>query len=286
MFKRIGIVAKPGEVRIRELLKTLIDYLQRRCLDIAIDGNCALLLNDTLLQPLKTPLTGQNCDLIISIGGDGTLLHAAHMIADYKVRLLGINVGHVGFLTDLSPQEFTECLDAILAGHYLEENRMVLTSQVLREGTIIHQNDALNDVVIQKWNIARLITLDTYINDTFVHSQRSDGVIVSTPTGSTAYALSGGGPILHPSLDAVILVPICPHTLSNRPLVVAGNSRIEIMLRTHEIDHARLTCDGEVRCELAPRDRVLVEKAKHSVHLIHPAAHDHFATLRAKLQWG
>lgn len=285
MFKSIGLVAKPGDVKILETLKTLIGYLQRRGVDIAIDANCAELLEGTALKP-KTPLIGHSCDLIISIGGDGTLLHAAHLIASYEVRLLGIHAGHLGFLTDISPHEITIRLDEIFAGHYLEENRMVLSSEVIRGGETVAQNDALNDVVIQKWNIARLITLDTYINDTFVHSQRSDGIIASTPTGSTAYALSGGGPLLDPLLDAVVLVPICPHTLSNRPLVVAGDSQIEIIVGTREVDHARLTCDGDIRCELAPSDRVLIKKADHCIHLIHPAGHDHFATLRAKLQWG
>jgi NAD+ kinase len=285
MFKRIGLVAKPGDVKIRETLRTLIGYLQRRGVDIAIDAHGAELLEDTAFKP-KTPLIGHSCDLIISIGGDGTLLHAAHLIASYEVRLLGIHAGRLGFLTDIPPHEVTKHLDEILAGHYLEENRMVLSCEVLRAGETLRQNDALNDVVIQKWNIARLITLDTYINDTFVHSQRSDGIIVSTPTGSTAYALSGGGPILDPLLDAVVLVPICPHTLSNRPLVVAGDSQIEIIVGTREVDDARLTCDGDIGCELAPGDRVLIKKAEHCIHLIHPAGHDHFATLRAKLQWG
>ncbi|MEE9552558.1 MAG: NAD(+) kinase, partial [Gammaproteobacteria bacterium] len=141
-------------------------------------------------------------------------------------------------------------------------------------------------VIIHKWNIARLVEYETYVDDIFVHKQRSDGFIVSTPTGSTAYALAGGGPILYPSLNALVLVPICPHTLTNRPIVIDGNSRVEIVVGSREIDNAKLTCDGDISCELAPGDRILVHKRDKNIRLLHPADHDHYNILRAKLQWG
>lgn len=285
MFRRVGLIAKPGDLKTREALATLINYLRRRNLEVVADPSCAELLEGPPFGVEIQPL-GDCRDLVIAIGGDGTLLRAAHIISSYDVRLLGINVGRLGFLTDISPHEIAERLDGILDGHYIEEERLILTSQVLRGAQAVSQQDAINDIVVQKWNVARLITLATYVDGKFVHTQRSDGIIVSTPTGSTAYALSGGGPILHPALNAIVLVPICPHTLSNRPIVVADASRIEILVGTHEDDHARLTCDGEIRCELAPGDRVVVEKSDRYIHLIHPAGHDHFATLRAKLQWG
>jgi NAD+ kinase len=283
MFKRVGLIVKPDDLNAAEAFRILVGYLQARNIDICFDSSCAEYLHD---QPGATakPLSN-GYDLVIVVGGDGTLLRAAHLISSYDIPLLGINCGHLGFLTDVAPDEIQDRLDTIFAGQYDEEARSILTTCVERSGLRLEQHDAVNDAVIQKWNVARLITLDTYINGLFVHSQRSDGIIVSTPTGSTAYALSGGGPILHPSLDAIALVAICPHALSNRPIVIAGNSRIEIVVNTRDPDHARLTCDGEIRCELEPGDRISVFKAARCIRLIHPRGHDHFATLRAKLQW-
>jgi NAD+ kinase len=227
-----------------------------------------------------------DCDLAIAIGGDGTMLKAAYLTCQYEIPLLGINRGRLGFLADIPADAIEEHLDAIFAGTYVEEERFLLTAEVLREGKSLLKSNAFNDVVLQKWNIARLIELEIYVDGNFVHRQRSDGVIVTTPTGSTAYALSGGGPILHPSLDALALVPICPHTLTNRPIVIDGNSLVEIVVSTREIDHVRLTCDGDITCEVAPGDRVRIQKKDKKIKLIHPQGHDHFSILRAKLQWG
>ncbi|MGH8583172.1 MAG: NAD(+) kinase [Gammaproteobacteria bacterium] len=283
MFKRIGLVAKPGDVRAREALRPLLDHLALRGIEVSVDRHAAALLENGQDHPEFTG--AERVDLVIAVGGDGTLLRAAHSVADPEVRLLGVNAGHLGFLTDISPDEIPERLDAILAGQYIEEPRMVLDSTVLRAGQVIERRAAINDVIVQKWNIARLITLDTYVDERFVHRQRSDGIIVATPTGSTAYALSCGGPILHPALEAIALVPLCPHALTNRPIVLPAASSIEIVVETREADQARLTCDGDPRCELAPGDRVRISKRPCGIHLIHPLGHDHFATLRAKLLW-
>ena len=285
MFKRIGIIAKEGDARIREALRSLVAFLQRRELEILLDQTSLEMLGD---HPGIDGAGGfpDSSELIIAVGGDGTLLSAAHMVSEREIRVLGINLGRLGFLADITPQEIPDTLGAILDGQYQEERRSLLAYRITRDGKVLQQDDAVNDVVVQKWNIARLIGFDTYIDGTFVHSQRSDGMIIATPTGSTAYALSGGGPILHPSLDAMVLVPICPHTLTNRPIVVDGNSRIEMVMGTRDIDHARLTCDGDIKQELIAGDRVLVHKSERSIRLIHPAGHNHFATLRAKLRWG
>lgn len=285
-FKRVGLIAKPDDPRVREILPPLIELLQDRGLDVVVDEICATLLGDTPPSQRFPDKPGNGPDLVITIGGDGTLLRAAHRLSDLGARLLGINLGQLGFLTDISPIEFKERLTEILQGDYIEEKRRILNCEVIRDQRKMAKHDAINDVVLHQWNTARLIRLDTYIDGNFVNSQRSDGMIVSTPTGSTAYALSGGGPILHPSLEAILLVPVCPHALSNRPIVVAGGSRIEVVVETHEHDHARLTCDGEVKFALSPGDRVTVELSDRCIHLIHPAGHDHFATLRAKLHWG
>ncbi|MGH8614662.1 MAG: NAD(+) kinase [Gammaproteobacteria bacterium] len=284
-FKRVGLIAKPNDRRVEPILLALFKLLRWRGVDIALDNTCADILQARHLE-LGSRDRGNSCELFITIGGDGTLLHAAHMRFDYEVRLLGINLGKLGFLADISPEEVNDRLGAILDGHYIDEKRTVLRCTVLRGAQNVARFDAINDTVIHHWNIARLIRLDTHINGTFVHSQRSDGIIIATPTGSTAYALSGGGPILHPSLDAILLVPVCPHTLSNRPIVVGGNSRIEIVVGTEQVGHARLTCDGDEGFDLAPQDRVIVERSDPHIHLIHPANHDYYATLRAKLNWG
>jgi NAD+ kinase len=229
---------------------------------------------------------GERCSLVIVVGGDGTLLRAARAMAGSTLPLVGINLGRLGFLVDISPDAIESCLDAILAGDYTEEPRCMLAA------TITHgtgQEDAyvaLNDVVIHRWNTARMIELETYIDGVFVNAQRSDGIIVSTPTGSTAYALSGGGPLLHPSLDALLLVPICPHTLSNRPLVVDGASRIEIRVCGFDQGNVRVTCDGQTDLSLEPDSRVVIGKAPRPLSLLHPRGYEYYEILRAKLGWG
>lgn len=285
MFERIGIIAKKGDTQIRDTLTSLVAFLGERRREVVVDDNCAQLLNGGSLGRWQPGLE-QGCDLVIAIGGDGTMLSAAQTVSEQAVRLLGINLGRLGFLADVSPDEINTVLARILDGEYEEEQRFLLHCELVRDGQVMTSARALNDVVVQKRNIARLIAFETYIDRRFVHSQRSDGMIVSTPTGSTAYALSGGGPILHPSLDAMVLVPICPHTLSNRPIVVQGNSQIEVVMGTRAIDRARLTCDGEIKHALAPGDSVRIRKAERPLLLVHPAGHDHYAVLRAKLHWG
>jgi len=225
------------------------------------------------------------CDLVIVVGGDGTLLKAARLLVDMDVRILGINLGRLGFLTDVSRHEMEARLDEIFAGRFQEESRFLLRAVVVRNGEETMHGDALNDVVLQKWNVARLIQFDTHIDGLFVTTQRADGLIVSTPTGSTAYALSGGGPILHPSLNAIALVPICPHTLSNRPIVVDAMSTVEIVVCDGQQTSAQLTFDGQTASALEPGDRVVIRRKDRPVRLIHPPDHDYFATLRTKLHW-
>ena len=286
MFRKIVLITNSGGAKIIETLRTVSAFLQSRGLDVMLDQSCAALLpNSGLRTVTDTELPGA-CDMAIAIGGDGTILKAARLLADHKIPLLGINRGHLGFLADIPAESVAEHLEQILAGNYVEDERFQLHCQVDRENKTIINSDAFNDVIIQRWNIAKLIQLTTYINGKLVNTQRSDGLIIASPTGSTAYALSGGGPILHPELDALVLVPICPHTLSNRPIVIAGDNTIEVVVGTPEIDNARLTCDGEIKCELAAGDRVIIRKKANKIRLIHPADHDHYNILRAKLNWG
>jgi NAD+ kinase len=286
MFKRVGLYAKKGDPKVGEMLSALLRCLLGHGIEPILDPHCAELLGAAVVKLETGTLDGRNCDLVIAVGGDGTLLNAARNLFDYKVRLLGVNLGHLGFLADLTPDQVPQGLEAILAGQFIEEPRSFLHCAVWRGDTCVAQSNALNDVSVQKWNTARLIALSTYIDGVFLHNQRSDGLIVSTPTGSTAYSMSGGGPILHPALNAVVVLPICPHTLTHRPIVVSAKSEIEIQINTREPDLAHLSCDGEDICMLAPGDRVRIRTPKDSIRLIHPADHDHYATLRAKLHWG
>ena len=286
MFKRISLITNSTAAEIVETVHALIDFLAQRGLEIELDECCAGIVTNKKLPVATTDTLGANSDLAIAIGGDGTMLKAARLICDRQIPLLGINRGRLGFLADIPANSIQQSLSEILKGRYSEDLRFMLHGEVYRNGKLISEGTALNDIVVQKWNVAKLIDFEIYVDGIFVHKQRSDGVIVSTPTGSTAYALSGGGPILFPSLDALVLVPICPHSLTNRPIVINGNSRIEIVVGTWEIHHARLTCDGDITMELESGDRVHIRKKDKKIRLIHPADHDHFSILRAKLRWG
>ncbi len=286
MFTTIALISNNEATEIKDTLSAVTNFLKSRKIKVILDEFCAELLPDAGFQAVNAEELAEHCTLGIAIGGDGTMLRAAHLLAGHDIPLLGINRGRLGFLADIPAEAIQVQLGQILDGDYVEDDRFQLHCRVTRGDAMILESDAFNDVVIQKWNIARLIELETYVDRSLVHSQRADGMIVASPTGSTAYALSGGGPIIHPALDALVLVPICPHTLSNRPIIIDGNSRVEIVVGTPEIDHARLSCDGEISCELATGDKVSVYKKDKKIRLIHPAHHDHFSILRAKLNWG
>ncbi len=286
MFNSIALITNYDADIIADTVKSVVDFLQKRNVEVILDEHSSGLLKASGLKTAHTEQDLKDCDLAIAIGGDGTMLRAARMLANLDIPLLGINRGRLGFLADIPADNVEENLAAILAGDFVEDERFQLHCQVRRHDDTEVESDAFNDVIIQKWNFAKLIELETYVDGKLVHTQRADGMIVASPTGSTAYALSGGGPILYPSLNALVLVPICPHTLSNRPLVIDGDSRIEIVVSDPEINHASLTCDGDITCRLSTGDRVIVQKKDKSMRLIHPANHDHFAILRAKLHWG
>lgn len=285
MFKTIALITNYDAEIILDTLKTVTNFLLSRKIEVLLDEHCSGLLPDTGCRLADTETLAKECDLAIAIGGDGTMLRAARTLADLDIPLLGINRGRLGFLADIPADSVEEHLEQILNGNYVEDERFQLHCQVDRHNKTILESDAFNDVIIQKGNVAKLIELETYVDGTFVHSQRSDGMIVASPTGSTAYALSGGGPILYPLLNALVLVPICPHTLSNRPIVIGGDSRVEIVVGQPE-DHANLTCDGEIRCDLEIGDRIVIYKKDKKIRLIHPPNHNHFSILRAKLNWG
>jgi NAD+ kinase len=286
MFERVGIIAKYADSEVRQALAATIAVLTARNCEIAIDENCATVNSDPTIRAVAEQEVVLARDLVIAIGGDGTLLRAAKLAFPSKAVVLGVNLGRLGFLTDLSPDQVPSSLNQILDGNYITEERVVLRAEIIRDGAVVESADGLNDVVIQKWNSARLIAFDTYVDGRFVFSQRSDGMIISTPTGSTAYSLSGGGPILHPQLNAMVLVPICPHSLTNRPIVLADTATIEIVMEAEYADESRLICDGEAMVQIRAGDNIRITRHQRTVHLIHPTGHDHFANLRAKLHWG
>lgn len=286
MFSTVGIISKPGDARVSRTLHDLVDFLAAHPVSVHLDPESARLLPGRDLPAMERDALGKTCELIVVVGGDGTFLSSARSLVDHEVRMLGINLGRLGFLTDLTPDDMLTGLSEVLSGEFVEDQRLLLELEVERDGAIAFRSRALNDVVLHKWNIARLIEFETFINGRLLNSQRSDGLIVATPTGSTAYALSGGGPILHPDLDAVVLVPICPHTLSSRPIVVHGSSRVEMHIGQTLVPEAQVTCDGQMGFAVSSGDRLTITRHPCALRLIHPPGHDHYATLRAKLHWG
>lgn len=283
-FKTVGLIGKP-EDGIAETLSTLYDFLSKRQYRVRVESRCVSLIRNAVPETRELAVMGEHCDLAVIVGGDGTLLTAARTLAAYNVPLIGVNMGRLGFLVDISPKEVLTKIEQILDGQFVAEERFLLQATILRDDQLIREQVAVNEVVLQRWITTGMIEFDTFINGIFLNSQRSDGLIVSTPTGSTAYALSGGGPILYPSLNAIVLVPINPHTMSNRPIVVDGNSEVEITFTDKKQISAQLTCDDISIPEIKKTDRVRIKKASKTMKILHPADYNFFDILRAKLNW-
>jgi len=230
-------------------------------------------------------MLGETCDLVIVVGGDGCLLGAARDLARYKVPLLGVNRGRLGFLTDILPSEVEDRISEVLDGEYTTDYRFLLEAQVKRDGQLIGESSALNDVVFHSGNSVKMLEFELFVDGDFVYRQRSDGLIVSTPTGSTAYALSGGGPIMHPRLDAIVLVPMFPHKLSSRPIVIDGNSEIKIFVPPTNEFRPLLNCDGQGGVVVDPGDWIYIRKRAHPLKLLHPRNHSFYEAYRSKLGW-
>ena len=286
-FKTIGIVGRPdGNAQIIDTLKHLIDYLDKRGLNIVLEEYVSDVLAGHSLPVCNHLTLGEMCDLAIVVGGDGSMLTAARALAKHKVPVVGINRGRLGFLTDIPPGELVQKLDEVFAGKFTTESRFLLTASIKNESGENQSGQALNDVVLSTGQSSRMIEFELYINDQFVYSQRSNGLIVSTPTGSTAYALSGGGPIMHPSLDAIVLVPMFPHTLTARPIVVDGNSEIKIIPGSLHDACPLISCDSHTNFTTAPGDEVYINKMSSTLTLIHPEQHGFYQACRSKLGWG
>ncbi|KTD34046.1 inorganic polyphosphate/ATP-NAD kinase [Legionella nautarum] len=285
-FKRVILYARQYRANegVTESLHRLVDFLQARKVDTFLDIDTATSF-DINLPILERNQMGHKQDLIVVVGGDGSLLSAARMAIKVNVPVIGINRGRLGFLTDITPNNIEGQLASVLAGEYEEEQRFLLYTRIHDGETIYFEGDALNDVVLGRGNETHLIEFDIIINQQFVCRYRSDGLILSTPTGSTAYALSAGGPIMHPQLNAMVLVPMFSHSLSSRPLVVDGEVKIDLKISTRNESDLRVSCDGHESRMVRPGQLVSVEKNAQKLRLLHPCDYHYYDTLRIKLGW-
>lgn len=284
-FQRVGIFSKPTGDDITESLQHICNFLEKRGHTIILETITAKRMPHTHFKTSPTNEIGSLCDLIIVIGGDGSLLKAARAIVDFKIPILGINRGNLGFLADIAMQNLEKSLEDILTGEYIEEQRTMLNAVIVQNNSRSEPHLALNDVVLHHGNIARLIEFEIFINDQFVVDQRADGVITSTPTGSTAYALSGGGPIVYPTLDVITLLPMFPHALNTRPIVINKNSKIKLVLSQSSRIAAQFSADGQTHMALTAGGEVHIEANKNDLRLLHPKNYNYFAVLREKLGW-
>lgn len=283
-FQTVGIVGKPRHDIALETHLTVYNWLKDRHYKILIEANIAKQLE--LSGGATLDEIGKNADLVIVIGGDGNMLGMARHFAKYGVPLIGINRGNLGFLTDIAPQTaFEQLHNCLERGEFIIEERFLLEAQIERNGKIITQSNALNEVVIHPSQIARTIDFEVCIDGKFAFSQRSDGLIIATPTGSTAYSLSAGGPILTPNLNAMALVPMYPHSLSSRPLVIDGDSQISLRFAQYNKTTLEVSCDSQVAMQFTAEDRVIVRKSADKLQLLHLKDYNYFTVLGSKLGW-
>lgn len=283
-FKHIILIGRPGIKGVPETLRTLIDYLSSMNVKFCIEKSSHELVDNANVPVVNRDSLPKDADLILVVGGDGSLLNAAHIALQNDLPVLGINRGRLGFLTDIYPNELDKIRE-VLNGNYEDEERFLLFAEITHDKKTLYKNIALNDVVLMLGDIPQMIEFETYINERFVCSQRADGLIIATPTGSTAYALSGGGPILHPNLNAIVLVPMFPHTLSSRPIVVEANTKTEICISKNNEDSPYVSCDGLERKKVPPGGSIHIKRYEKTLRLIHPEDYSYFGTLREKLGW-
>jgi len=282
-FKTVALIGKYKTPGIAEPLLSLASFLREKGVIVVVDNLTAEHLQPNPYRVLPLEDMAGVVDLAIVLGGDGTMLNIARTLVSFKIPLIGVNQGRLGFLTDLSLDTMLQSIESMLKGEYVTEQRMLLGTRVLRKGQRVFNSLAFNEVVVHRSNVSSMLEFEVRINGEYVYTQRADGLIVATPTGSTAYALSAGGAIVHPSLDVISLVPVCPHTLSNRPIIVAGNSAIEILM--HRTEDVRVRFDSHTHFDLHLHDTLLVTRYPEPVYLLHPLGHSYYHTLREKLLW-
>lgn len=285
-FKRIALVGRQNREGVVDTLHQLIQFLLKNDIIVTIEQESADMLDSAACRTVEYDELAKEQDLIIVIGGDGSLLRAANTAANYDTPVLGINRGTLGFLTDINPDDAISEVEKILQGDYTEERRFFLHTRIHENGETVADSLALNDIVLLPGKeAATLIEFDIYLDKEFVAHQRSDGLIVATPTGSTAYALSAGGPIISPNLHAIVMVPMLPHTLSMRPIVVSAEKKIKVTISNDLETQPRVSCDGQKPISIPPGGHIHIDKSNLSLRLIHPNNYNYFETLRSKLQW-
>lgn len=285
-FEVIAIIGKPRDQQAIQTHRELYTWLKSEGYQVFIDDRLIEILDDVPQEDFASLIQlGKVADLAIVVGGDGNMLGAARVLSRFNVSVIGVNRGNLGFLTDLNPEDFKSALEAVLKGEFIEEQRFLLEAEVHRHGQVKSHNAALNEAVLHPGQVAHMIEFEVYIDDSFAFSLRADGIIVSTPTGSTAYSLSGGGPILSPSLNAISLVPMFPHTLSSRPLVVDSKRRIKLIVSPDNRGTQEVSCDGQVSLPVSPGDEIHIYQSPNILKLIHPKDYSYYHVLRNKLGW-
>ncbi len=284
-FRNIGIIGRLGSARVLETVRRLIRFLLARNLQVILDESIAEMLPGHNLQTCSRKLLGEACDLVIVIGGDGSMLGAARALVAHSTPVLGVNRGNLGFLTDICPDDLEEQVAEVLSGNYIIEQRFLLETEVRRAESIIGQGTALNDVVLHPGKSTRMIGFELYIDGQFVYQVKADGLIIATPTGSTAYALSAGGPIMHPRLDAIVVVPMYPHTLSSRPMVIGADSELKVVIAPDMDIYPLISCDGQNHITCAPGDSLYIRRKPQKLRLLHPFGHNFYEVCRDKLGW-
>ena len=288
VFRTVGLIARLGNPLVADTLVRVYRLLVDRGVHVVVEEPSVSMLSGAEPEQCTRHELPHRCDLVVVIGGDGSLLGVARemAIAGAPVPVLGINRGSLGFLADISPDEVEVRVGSVLDGQYVIDERFLLETEIFRGNDRIATGAALNDVVVHAGTLSRMMDFRLYVDDEFVYEQRSDGVIVCTPTGSTAYALSAGGPIMHPSLDALCVVPMFPHTLTSRPLVLRGNCELCILIGEYNDTHAQVSCDSQVDMHTEAGDRVLIRKRAGCLRLLHTLEHSFYESCRSKLDWG
>jgi NAD+ kinase len=282
-----ALIGRFSDPRVAESVGALVPHLLSREVKVLVSDETSFTNDSAGIVRIPEKDIGGAADLVIAIGGDGTLLYAAGLVARHKVPLLGVNRGRLGFLTDVMPQNMFPCIDAALQGRLEADERPLLTASLHNNTSgVVYEALAMNDVVMQKIVTGRMLDFETHVDGNYVNTHAGDGIVVASPTGSTAYALSCGGPIIEPHLDVLVVAPICPHTLSDRPIIISARSEVEVKLLERPETRAQVTCDGTVLGEFEPGDRLTIRSAPERITLLHPADYDYYRLLRSKLHWG
>ena len=285
-YNTVGLIGKAAHEGAHVSLNALADYLRAKQCTILVEESVAQEMDGDDFTVCDLVSIGKQADLAVVVGGDGNMLGAARVLSRFNIHVVGVNRGNLGFLTDIHPDEVVQQMDLIYNGETMVEQRFLLEVEVYRHEQLKSNNSAVNEVVLHHGKVAHMTEFEVFIDDQFVFSQRSDGLIVATPTGSTAYSLSGGGPILMPHLDALTLVPMFPRTLSSRPIVVDANSTISMRVSKANVDSVQVSCDSHIVLPALPGDEIRVRKSNDRLSLVHPAGYSYFNVLRKKLGWG